>query len=263
MENTEIESGKADRGNIKSIVFVIIIAILALVAYWQGWYKYVSVDAMALSLAQNREFLQSYVENNYVYALLIYIGIYIVAVALSFPGATFLTLAGGLLFNWHIGGVATILAATIGATIIFLIAKTAVGEQLSKKAGPFVNKLQDGFRDDALNYMLFLRLVPVFPFWLINIAPALLNVSLPVFFIGTLIGIIPGTFAFCYAGVGIDSVIDAQLGTYQACIASGKTDCVFEFSLSGLVTQELIIAFVLLGIVSIIPVILKKLKKSK
>ncbi len=262
MQETQVTEDQAGGSNVRLIILGAIIAIFGAIAYWQGWYQYVSSDALALRLAENREFLQNYVENNYIYALLIYIGIYIIAVALSFPGASFLTLAGGLLFNWYIGGAATIFAATIGATIIFLIAKTAVGEQLSKKAGPFVNKLQEGFKDDALNYMLFLRLVPVFPFWLINIAPALLNVRLPVFFIGTLIGIIPGTLAFSYAGVGIDSVINSQLGSYQACIASGKADCVFEFSLSGLVTKELIIAFALLGVVSVIPVILKKLRKA-
>ncbi len=258
MDINEKAENKGAGSYLKRFLPVLILGLVAVVIYSQGWYKYISIE----QLATHQEFLQNYIANNFLFALLIYMGLYILATALSFPGATFLTLAGGLLFGWLAGGLATVVAATVGATIIFMIAKTALGETLASKAGPFVNKLADGFKEDAFNYLLFLRLVPVFPFWLVNIVPGLLGVKLTTFFVATLVGIIPGTFAYIFIGVGLDSVIDAQLAPYQACLSSGKTDCAFQFSPKELITTELIIAFVLLGIVSLIPIVLKKLKKS-
>ncbi|MGH1349569.1 MAG: TVP38/TMEM64 family protein [Methyloligellaceae bacterium] len=243
---------------LKRILPLSVLVLVAGVVYQQGWFKYITIEQLAL----NREFLLNYISTNFVLALLIYMGIYTLAVSVSFPGASFLTLAGGLLFGWVAGGIATIFAATIGATIVFLVAKLLLSDFFAAKAGPLVDKMRKGFNEDAFNYMLFLRLVPVFPFWLVNIAPGILGVRLSTFFAGTILGIIPGTFAFIYIGVGLDSIINAQLGPYQSCLASGKGNCSFEFSTSGLVTKELIIAFVLLGVVSVIPVVLKKLRKA-
>lgn len=258
MEINEKAESKGIGSYLKRFLPLAVLAVIGAVIYTQGWYKYISIEQLAV----NQEFLQTYIANNFVFALLIYMGIYIVATSLSFPGATFLTLAGGLLFGWIAGGIATVLAATIGATIVFVIAKTALGETLASKAGPFVSRLADGFKEDAFNYLLFLRLVPVFPFWLVNIVPGLVGVRLATFFTATLIGIIPGTFAYIFVGVGLDSVIDAQLAPYQACLSSGKTDCAFQFSPKELITTKLIVGFVVLGIVSLIPIVLKKLKKS-
>ena len=114
--------------------------------------------------------------------------------------------------------------ATVGATIIFLIAKTSLGEPMAARAGPWLGKLRAGFQENALNYLLFLRLVPLFPFWLVNLAPGLLGVRLPTYLLGTFVGIIPGTFAFAFAGVGLDSVIEAQRAAYQACLAKPPAD---------------------------------------
>ena len=154
--------------------------------------------------------------------------VYIVVVALSVPGGALLTITGGFLFGWLVGGLSTVIGATIGATIVFLIAKTSLGETLAAKAGPWMAKLSEGFRNDAMNYLLFLRLVPAFPFWLINLAPALLNVPLSTFVIATFIGIIPGTFAFAFLGAGLDSIIDKQREAYQACLGL-RTGGLFVF----------------------------------
>ena len=113
------------------------------------------------------------------------------------------------------------MAATIGATMVFLIARTALGETLSARAGPWLAKLSDGFKEDALSYLLFLRLVPAFPFWFVNIAPAVLGVPLKTYVIGTFFGIIPATFAFASAGAGLDSVVVAAKPEYAACVAEG------------------------------------------
>ena len=120
----------------------------------------------------------------------------VAAVALSIPGAAILTITGGILFGWRVGGLAALLGATTGATIVFLIARGACGESILRRAGPLAGKLAQGFRAHAFNYLLFLRLVPVFPFWLVNLAPAVVGVRLATFVLATALGIIPATFAF-------------------------------------------------------------------
>ena len=117
-------------------------------------------------------------------------------VALSLPGGAVLTLAGGFLFGWFIGGVASIIGATIGATIVFLIARSTIGDALAARAGPFLSRFRQGFQQDAFSYLLFLRLVPIFPFWLVNLAPGLLGVGFGTYVATTLLGIVPGTFAY-------------------------------------------------------------------
>jgi uncharacterized membrane protein YdjX (TVP38/TMEM64 family) len=227
----------------------------------QGWHKFLTLE----HIANDRDWLKGQIEENYLGALLAYMGVYVASIALSLPGGAALTMIGGFLFGWFVGGTATVIAATIGATIIFLVAKTSLGEPLAARAGPRLGKLREGFQENALNYLLFLRLVPLFPFWLINLAPALLGVDLGTYVLGTFIGIIPGTLAFTFAGVGLDSVIEAQQDAYEACVASEGAAagdvCDLAFDPGALVTKELLIAFAALGIVALIPIVLKKYRK--
>lgn len=247
---------------VKRLLPLLVLALVAVLVVSQGWHEFLTLE----QIAANRDLLKSYIAGNYLGSLLAYMGIYIVVIALSLPGGVFLTLTGGFLFGWLIGGIATILAATIGATIIFLIAKTSFGEPLAARAGPWLGKLRAGFQENALNYLLFLRLVPLFPFWLINLAPALLGVGLGTYILGTFFGIIPGTFAFAFAGVGLDSVIAAQQQAYQACLqaqsGAGARMCEFSLDPGALITTELLIAFAALGTVALIPVLMKKFRKS-
>ncbi len=196
--------------------------------------------------------------------VLSYVLIYALAVTLSIPGGLILTVTGGLLFGWLVGGAGGAWsAATIGATVVFLIARSAVGETLSERMGPWIGKLRDGFKEEALSYMLFLRLVPAFPFWFVNIAPALLGVPLRTYVIGTVLGIIPATFAFASAGAGLDSVVMAAKKEHAACLAlKGADACEMKIQASSLLTKELILALVLLGVVALIPIVLKKWRKA-
>ncbi len=243
---------------------VLPLAILAAVAgliLSQGWHNLISFQQLAL----NQQALQAWISENIIGALAVYAAIYVVVVALSLPGGAVLTVAGGLLFGWLPGGLATVVAATLGATAIFLIARSSLGEPLAARAGPWLGKFRAGFQENALSYLLFLRLVPVFPFWVVNLAPALLGVNLRQYVIATALGIIPGTFAFAFAGAGLDSVLAAQRDAYQACQAAraaGDPPCSFQFDPGTLVTAELLIAFVALGIVALIPAIVKKLRKQ-
>jgi uncharacterized membrane protein YdjX (TVP38/TMEM64 family) len=229
--------------------------------FGMGWHKLLTFKTIGL----NYEMLRAFIADNIVTALLAYVATYIAVVALSLPGALVMTLAGGLLFGWQIGAPATVVAATIGATIIFLIARTSFGEALAQKAGPWLTKLRDGFKENALSYLLFLRLVPAFPFFVVNLAPALLGVPVGTFVIGTALGIIPGTFAFSVAGSSLGSIVEAQNAVYKACIASGgdnaESRCTYSIDPGTLVTNELLLAFALLGLVALIPVAYKTWSK--
>ena len=234
-------------------------AVLALmaIAYALGLHKYLSLQ----SLAENRATLRDLTNDHWFIAVLGYIVIYALAVALSFPGAVILTIAGGFLFGWLVGGLATIVAATSGAVLLFQIAKTSFGDSLQKRAGPYLGRIMDGFAKDAFNYVLFLRLVPAFPFWLVNISSALAKVKLRSFALATFIGIIPATFTFAFVGAGLDSVIDAQTAAHAACVAEkGIALCPFELSVASLITPQMLLAFAALGVVALIPVALKKWK---
>ncbi|MEP3278084.1 MAG: TVP38/TMEM64 family protein [Stappiaceae bacterium] len=234
---------------------IIVIGLVMGLGFWQGWYEQLSLS----SLIRNRMDLSAFVSDNIFLALIAYMAIYISAVSLSFPGASFITIAGGFMFGWALGGVVTALAATAGASIIFLAAKTSFGESLRAKAGPAINRLADGFKENAFHYLLFLRLTPVFPFWLVNIAPALFDVRLRTYSIATFIGILPGTFAFSFIGAGLDSVIEAQEKANPGCGSAGTC----EVDIGALITPELLAAFAGLGILSIIPVVIKKLRLRK
>jgi uncharacterized membrane protein YdjX (TVP38/TMEM64 family) len=240
---------------------VAVILVLMAVAIQQGWYRYLTLE----SLIAHEKMLRAFIKANLIGALAIYAAIYVVVVALSLPGGLILTLAGGFLFGWFLGGLVTVIAATAGATLIFLIARSSLGETLAERAGPRLAALRDGFQADALNYLLFLRLVPVFPFWLVNIAPALLGVSLKTYLIGTFFGIVPGTFAFAFLGAGLDSVIAAQRASFQTCVSDATakgldpaTACKLGLDPSALVTPGLVAALVALGVLALVPIAAKK-----
>lgn len=236
---------------------VLVVAILALVLA-QGWHHHLTLENVVAQRDRFQQFLAAHV----VFSLLAYVAIYALFVALSLPCGLVLTTAGGLLFGWLLGALAAIVGATLGATLVFLIARTAVGDTLSQHAGPWLAKLSEGFRKDALNYMLFLRLVPAFPFWFVNIAPAVLGVPLETFVLGTVVGIIPASFAFASAGAGLDSVILAAKNEHAACVAlKGPDACTLQLHASSLLTRELVVALVLVGSVALMPVVLKRWKK--
>ncbi len=235
----------------------------AVLARAMGWDQYLSFKTIGV----NYDSLQAFIGENFLAALGLYMLIYVAVIALSLPGGLFMTLAGGLLFGWKTGAPATVIAATIGATLVFLIAKTSFGETMAAKAGPWLAKLKDGFNENALSYLLFLRLVPVFPFVVVNLAPALLGVPLRTYVLGTFLGIIPGTTAFSVAGAGLGSVVASQNAVYKECLAKnpGGSDaaCPYTIDTSALITKELLAAFVALGIISLIPIAMKRWSPSR
>jgi len=235
-----------------------LLAAIACAVVAAGWHEVLSLKTIGL----NYEALRKLISANLLAAIAIYFLSYLAVVALSLPGALVLTLAGGLLFGWKIAAPATVVAATAGATIIFLVARSSLGSVMASRVGPWLTRLREGFSENALSYLLFLRLVPAFPFVVVNLAAAVLGVPLRTYVLGTFLGIIPGTTAIAVAGAGLGSVIKAQNRSYHACLATHPVNpdvaCPYRIDTSALLTKELILALVLLGIVALIPVALKK-----
>lgn len=259
------EHGDAVPGHSRGLVSALkrwapLVAIVALMglAFALGLQKYLSFKTVGLNFAELRGFIGEHL----LLALAGYVAIYIVVVALSLPGGLVMTVSGGLLFGWQLGTVASVTGATVGATLIYLIARSSLGTVLAERAGPSIEALRAGFQENALSYLFFLRLVPLFPFFIVNLAPALLGVPLSTYVIGTLIGIIPGSAAFSVAGSGLGSVVEAQNTAFRAClVAHGGSDaqCPYTIDTSVLVTRELLLAFAALGVVALLPVVLKPL----
>jgi uncharacterized membrane protein YdjX (TVP38/TMEM64 family) len=184
----------------------------------------------------------------------LYALIYVAAITLSLPVSAFLTIIGGYLFGWPLAAVTANLSATLGAANIFLIARSALGRPLLRRAGSRIQSLAAGFRKEAFLYLLSLRLIPVVPFWLTNLAAAFFGMRLRPFVLATQIGMLPASFAFALAGSGLDAVMARQDEVRRACLAAGGGDCSLDFSAKSLLTPQLMIALAILGVLALIPV---------
>jgi len=167
--------------------------------------RFLAIEA----LRQNRAFLSQWVESNYYLTLGLFILAYAGATAISIPGASILTIFGGFLFGLWAGTLAVIAAATAGAFIVYLVAKSSLGESFRSRASGLLARMKAGFQDNELSYMFLLRLVPVFPFWAVNIAAGLFSVKPRTFLFATFFGMIPGSFVYVSVGNGIGAVFDA------------------------------------------------------
>jgi uncharacterized membrane protein YdjX (TVP38/TMEM64 family) len=219
----------------------LLILVAGLVVFFAlGLQRYISFEV----LRENREALLTWVQQKGLLAGLIYIVIYAVAVAFSLPGGAVMSITGGFLFGTVWGSLYILIGATLGATALFIIAKTALGDVLRAKAGPWLQKMEAGFRENALSYLLVLRLVPLFPFFVVNLVPAFLGVSLGTYVLGTFFGIMPGVVVFASVGAGLGSIFDA-----------GEA-----FSASGILTPQILTALIGLAVLALIPVVYKKIK---
>ena len=244
------------RSGLRRFAPVAVVLLAMLVVFASGAHRHLSLE----TLVRHRIAIDAFMDHHMVAALGAFVTIYIVVVSLSIPGALFLSITSGILFGTLIGGAASVIGATIGATVVFLVARSACGENLVRRAGPLACKLAAGFRADAFSYLLFLRFVPAFPFFLVNLVPAIAGVKLRTFVAATAIGIVPATFAFAFFGSGLDSVLAAQEGPYRACLAAGRSECPIHFDIGALVTPQLLAAFAALGALALIPVLVKRLR---
>jgi uncharacterized membrane protein YdjX (TVP38/TMEM64 family) len=173
--------------SLKKFIPLALVTILILGIYLSGALDYISLE----TIKEQRLYLMDLVNQNPVIAGLVFMIIYIATVALSLPIASLMTLLGGFLFGLVAGTLMVVTSAAIGASLIFLVAKSAIGESLRDRAGPFYNKVADNMNDNAIQYMFFMRLVPILPFFVANVLPALFNIKLRDFLVTTFLGIIP------------------------------------------------------------------------
>jgi len=167
-----------------------------------GGPRWLSLD----TLQSNRERLLDFTGRHYAAVLVGAMLVYAAATALSFPGAVVLTLAAGFVFGPWVGTAVVVVGATIGATLAFLGARYLFADAARRRMGPRLRRLAAGFEADGFSYMLFLRLVPAFPFWLVNLAPALTSLGTRTFVAATAIGIVPGSFVYCYLGARLSTL---------------------------------------------------------
>jgi uncharacterized membrane protein YdjX (TVP38/TMEM64 family) len=225
----------------------VVILIVGLILFTSlGGTKYLSLDM----LSQHYKFLSTYTASHYFLSVIIFITVYIIIAAFSIPGATIMTLLGGFLFDTFFGTTWVIIGATIGATITFLAVQTAFGDVLKNKAGNTIQKMHAGFKENEFSYLLFLRLLPIFPFFIINIAAGVLNIRLRTFFFGTLLGIIPGSFTYAWVGSGLGYALSKETKINMGIIF--EPQILFPIA-----------ALAALAALSVVPVIYKLIRKQK
>lgn len=198
-------------------------------------------------LREHHQRLTEFVAAHYVQALAGYLLLYVLFVALSLPGAIWLTVAAGFLFGAVVGAILAVIAATTGATLLFLATKTSLGDYLHSHAGPWLAKVERGFADNQWSYLLMMRLFPVIPFFIANLVPAFLGVPLAVFVVTTFVGIIPATAVFATVGAGLGSVLETSA----------------DLSLHSLMTPEIEGALVGLAVLAATPIAVKLLRRRR
>lgn len=218
----------------KKLVLIACLALAVALFYYFDLGRALSLD----NLKTNRQALHDFYRQNAPATILAFIGVYIVVVALSLPGATILTLAGGAIFGSIEATLIVNVGATLGATLAFLAARFLFRDWVQKRFGDKLLPFNEGFSKNAVNYILFLRLVPLFPFFLVNLVSGLTPIPLRIYFFGTLFGILPGSFVYANAGSNL-AAID---------------------SLSDIASPGVLGAFALLGLFALVPALYKRFK---
>jgi uncharacterized membrane protein YdjX (TVP38/TMEM64 family) len=242
MIETAYDTPPAKSLKLRLLAVAVSVAAVVFVLNLTGALDYLSFAA----LARNREWLVGRVEELGVAAPVVFVLVYAVCTAFSLPSGLLLSTLGGFLFGTWWGGLSNVIGATLGATMIFLAAKTVLGDLLRARAGSLLQKLEAGFRENELSYMLVLRLVPLFPFWLVNLAPAFLGVRLSIFITGTFVGIIPGAFVFASVGTGLGAILDS----------GGTPDG------SALLQPRVLLSIIGLVVLALVPVVYKRFRRS-
>lgn len=219
----------------KILIFLFIIVVIFLLKFF-GIMEYISLDY----IQSNRAQFEKFVKNRSILSAFLYIGVYTVAVAFLFPSASLLTLLGGFLFGALHGTLYTVIGATIGATIAFIFVRYIFGNQLQKIYAVQLDRFNKMLKRDGISYLLFMRLIAVIPFFVANICAGLTNVSLISFMWTTLIGIIPGSLIYSFAGEQLQSIA----------------------SVHDMFTWKIFLVFLLLGLLALTPIIIRRLRNK-
>jgi len=221
----------------KKILIILILILVIATIRLTGVHKYLTFE----NLQKQKDILQNYVDGNYLLAIIIFILIYAVSVAFSIPGATILTLTGGLVFGTILGAIYVNVGATAGAIGVFIFARYLLGEKLQEKYKDKLAKFNNEIEINGYSYLLTLRFIPLFPFWMINLFAGLTKIPLRTYAWTTAVGILPGSLVYTYTG--------NQLNTIN--------------SVKDIFSWNILLAFVLLGLLALIPTILNHIKRRK
>ncbi len=195
-------------------------------------------------LQEHRNWLMGRVEEFGALAMVLYTLLYMTLTAFSIPLGGVLTIAAGFFFGTPVAASCAVIGGTLGAIVVFLAARTAFGELLRAKAGSALERMEAGFRENAFNYLLTLRLIPIFPFWLINLVPAFLGMPLRSYAVATFVGVIPGAVVYASLGNGLGAILDA----------GGELDLGILFK------PAVLFPLLALAVLALLPVAYKKIK---
>ena len=187
-----------------------------------------------------------FIQSKYYLSVLIFIGLYVFSTALSIPGALILTMMGGYLFGAFLGALFSLIGAIVGASILFIAARSAFGELLKPKIGSSIERMRNELTKNAFFYLLFLRLTPVFPFFVVNIAPAFLNISFSKYFSASFLGMIPGAAVYALMGSGLNKTFVTDEG----------------FDKIPNVSLEFLAGLVGLAVLSLVPIVIRRWKNK-
>jgi uncharacterized membrane protein YdjX (TVP38/TMEM64 family) len=221
---------------------VAIILLLIAVIYLSGVSQYLNFD----TLKAYRTHLVKLVRYHLLEASFAFIGIYALSTALSIPAGGMFTLAAGFLFPLPLAFLYSIIGSTVGSFILFLIAQTTLKTILRERASSFLKKMETGITNHTVSYLLFLRFIPIIPFWLVNLIPAFFKIHWYTYLWTTFIGVMPGSFIFNYAGIGLGKIFDSNQ----------------PFSVDLVFNKQLKIAIILLAFFALVPIFFKKWLKK-
>ena len=220
----------------KLLILLLLITAIAAIRM-TGVHRYLTFE----NLQTQKDILHGFVDKNYLLAIIIFMLIYSVSVAFSIPGATILTLAGGLVFGTVLGAIYVNVGATSGAIGVFIFARYLLGAKLQEKYADKLAKFNNEIEINGYSYLLTLRFIPLFPFWMINLFAGLTKIPLRTYAWTTAVGILPGSLVYTYTG--------NQLNTIN--------------SVSDIFSWNILLAFILLGFLALIPTILNHLKRNR
>jgi uncharacterized membrane protein YdjX (TVP38/TMEM64 family) len=237
------QGGSATRGRLLRLLPLAIVVLVLVAVLVSGVWRHLSLE----DLKARRTALKAFSHGHPVESVAFYVALYCGVVALSIPGALMMTLTGGFLFGTLVGGAAAAAGVTSGAVIMFLVAHTALGDLVRKRAKPdgLIRKVEEGVRRHAFSYLLFLRLMPAAPIWLVNVAAAFVRVPLWLYGTATLVGIAPSCFIYASIGASLDRVF----------AAGGKPD------FRALFHPEVFVALFALAALALMPIVYQRWRK--
>ena len=193
--------------------------------------------------------LLDFIENKFFSSLILFTIIYAISIAISLPIGSFLTFIGGYIFGAYYGFFSVIIGATVGALILFMIIKVGILRTIGSihQKSDLINKIKFGIDKNIWSYLFFIRFFPIFPFWFVNIAPAILGVRLLPYTVTTFFGIMPGSLSIILIGSGVEDIVNK------------KVDFTWNFSDQ----KFLFIGLLILSLISILPIFLKKFNLLK